>query len=52
MAVRDSQKKKNVMDGSPGLVVMGVNSCHGFKFQHCILDGHFHIYLLKNCNVS
>ena len=30
--------------GSPGLVVMGDESCsrgHGFKSRRCILDGHF-----------
>ena len=35
--------------GSPGLVVMGRDSCsegRGFEFQHRILDGHFHNYLL------
>ena len=36
--------------GSPGLVVMGGDSCSegcGFESQHRILDGHFfHIYLL------
>ena len=37
--------------GSPGLVVMGDNSCSiccGFESQHHILDGHdiFHIDLL------
>ena len=32
------------MDGSPGQVVMGGDSYtegHGFKSQHCSLDGHF-----------
>ena len=36
------------LGGSPGLVVMGGDSCaegRGFESQHCILDGHFHIYL-------
>ena len=35
--------------GSPGLVVMGGDSCSkGCEFEslHRILDGHFHIYLL------
>ena len=36
--------------GSPGLVVMGGDSCSkGLEFEswHCILDGHFsHSYLL------
>ena len=36
--------------GSPGLVVMGGDSCskgHEFESQHHILDGHFsHTYLL------
>ena len=40
------------MGWSPGLVVMGGNSCsesHGFKSQHHILDGHFsHIFVVKN----
>ena len=37
------------LDGSPGLVVMGGHSCskgREFESWHCILDGHFHIYLL------
>ena len=32
------------MGGSPGLVVMGDDSCskgHGFESRRCILDGHF-----------
>ena len=37
---------KNIwsLGGSPGLVVMGGDSCsegNGFKSQYCILDGHF-----------
>ena len=39
------------MEQAPGLVVMGGGSgskCCGFKFQHCILDGHFsHIFAVK-----
>ena len=38
------------LGGSPGLVVMGGDSCsggRGFESQHRILDGHFfHVYLL------
>ena len=37
--------------GSPGLVVMGGDSCSkgcGFKSWHCILDGHYsHIFVVK-----
>ena len=37
--------------GSPGLVVMGRDSCsvgRGFKSRHHILDGHFsHIFVVK-----
>ena len=37
--------------GSPGLVVMGGDSCsngRGFESQQCILDGHFsHIFVVK-----
>ena len=32
-----------LLGGSPGLVVMGGDSCsegRGFKSRHCILDGH------------
>ena len=40
-----------MLEGSPGLSVMGGDSCskcHGFKFQHCILDGHVsHIFVAK-----
>ena len=40
------------LGGSPGLVVMGGNSCSkgcGFKSQHRILDGHFsHYFVVKN----
>ena len=38
-------------DGSPGLVVMGGDSCSegcGFKSQHSILEGHFsHLFVVK-----
>ena len=38
-------------DGSPGIVVMEVDSCtegRGFESQNHILDGHFsHIFVLK-----
>ena len=42
--------------GSPGLVVMGGDSCsesHKFEFWPRILDGHFFTYLfvVKFCNV-
>ena len=36
------------LGGSPGLVVMGGDSCpegHGFESLHCILDGHFFTYI-------
>ena len=35
--------------GSPGLVVMGGESCsegRGFKSQNCLLDGHFFTYIV------
>ena len=41
-------KTKTLRGGSPGLVVMGGDSCsegRGFKSQHHIQDGHFYIYL-------
>ena len=42
------------MGGSPGLVVMGGESCsegRGFKSRYHILDGHFsHIFVVKICN--
>ena len=37
------------MSGSPGLVVIGENSCsegHGFESQHHILDGHFFTFFV------
>ena len=41
-------------DRSPGLVVMGRDSCskgRGFESRHSILDGHFFTYICcKNCN--
>ena len=43
------------MGGSPGLVVMGGDSCsegRGLDSQIRILEGHFHIYLLKICNIN
>ena len=47
--------KINSEGGSPGLVVMGGDSCsEGREFQskHHILDGHFHIPICcKICNV-
>ena len=40
-----------VLDGSPGLVVVGGDSCsegRGFNSQHCILDGQFsHPFVVK-----
>ena len=42
-----------VFGGSPGLVVMGGDTCsegRWFESQLCILDGHFS-HLLQNCNV-
>ena len=42
-------KRLYTYGGSPGLVVMGGDTCsagRGFKSQHHILDGHFYIYLL------
>ena len=43
------------MGGSPGLVVMGGDSCsegRGFESRYHIQDGHFsHIFVLKVCNV-
>ena len=42
-------------DGSPGLVVMGGESCSKgceFKSRHHLLDGHFFTFICyKNCNV-
>ena len=44
--------RETILGGSPGLVVMGDDSCskgHGFESQRRILDGHlefFHIDLL------
>ena len=41
--------------GSPGLVIMGGDSCSKgceFESRHYILDGHFsHLFFEKNCNV-
>ena len=43
------------LGGSPGLVVMGGDSCskgHWFESQRPILDGHFFTFICyKNCNV-
>ena len=43
--------KKQFKGGSPGLVVMGDNSCsrgHGFESKCCKLDGHFlHRFVAK-----
>ena len=42
---------KGSKGGSPGLVVMGGDSCSkvcGFESHHCILDGHFsHLFVVK-----
>ena len=46
---RKDTKQRTRYGGSPGLVVMGDDSCLrgcGFKSQCCILDGYFHICLL------
>ena len=51
---RDVKKRKG-KQWSPGLVVMGGDSCskgHEFKSQYRILDGHFFTFICrKNCNV-
>ena len=40
--------KALISDGSPGLVIIGGDSCNGFEFHHLILDGYFsHIFVLK-----
>ena len=47
--VRTHYDTKTSLNKSPGLVVMGGDSCSKgceFEFRHCLLDGHFHIYLL------
>ena len=57
LAVRnDDSNKKSESGGSPGLVVMGGDSCsegHGFESQCCILGGHkkFSCFCCKNCNI-
>ena len=47
----DKSKSLLIAGGSPGLVVMGRDSCSegcGFESQHQILDGHFsHIVVVK-----
>ena len=44
-------KKWPVWGGSPGLMVMGGDSCskgRGFESRHHILDGHFsHLFVVK-----
>ena len=49
-----SLQTKFWVGGSPGLVLMGGDSCSkgcGFKLRHCILDGHFFTLICcKNCN--
>ena len=44
------------MDWSPGLVVMGGDSCSegfGFEFQHRIQDGHFsHIFVTEKTKIN
>ena len=51
MKMRKEEKQFCDWDGSPGLVVLGGDSCtdcRGFESQHHILDGHFsHIFVLK-----
>ena len=49
-AIKCRTNKTTCLGGSPGLGVMGDNSYsrgRGFESWCCILDGHFHIYLLK-----
>ena len=50
----DKSKSLLIAGGSPGLVVMGRDSCSegcGFESQYRILDGHFFTYICcKNCN--
>ena len=49
-----AQVSNTKRDGSPGLLVMGRDSCskgRGFESQDHILDGHFFIFICcKNCN--
>ena len=44
-----------LMEGSPGLLVMGGDSCSEgceFESKHRVLDGHFFKFICwKNCNV-
>ena len=46
-----SNSNMKINGGSPGLVVMGVDSCsegRGFKSRYHILDGYFsHIFVIK-----
>ena len=49
--IKKFEQPKGKNTGSPGLVVMGRDSCSegcGFESQHQILDGHFsHIVVVK-----
>ena len=51
VCLEETNIKKKEVGGSPGLVVMGVDSRskgRGFKSRHRILDGHFsHIFVVK-----
>ena len=53
--IREPLVTSVLQGGSPGLVVMGGDSCskgRDFKSRHCILDGHFFTYFfVKICIV-
>ena len=56
MKMSQLQHNKRSWGGSPGLVVMGGDSCSKgceFESRHHILDGHFftYIFVVKICNV-
>ena len=49
--LKHSGRKNSKVGGSPGLMVMGGDSCskgRGFESRHHILDGHFsHLFVVK-----
>ena len=50
--INEATQQDPIQGGSPGLVVMGGDSCskgHEFESWHRILDGHFsHLFVVKN----
>ena len=47
---KNTAKEEEPLGGSPGLVVIGGDSCfkgREFEYQYCILNGHFSLFVVN-----